>query len=212
MHGLKTVYGLFELVLMNLGLFIFFACGFFKPHMRQHWRHLGPLRAFVKALFVEMYGAPLTIYLASGWFQPRLPGIEWLSHQIDRLLQDLLGLAARPHVGILMILGFLVIAAGSLLVGAAWKRRYRAEQSQTLATGGPYACVRHPLYVGLLTIAFGVLLQCPTLVTLVMFSALVVMYARLAREEEKEAIATFDGAYRDYMNRVPAFIPDWRQP
>ncbi|WP_447954384.1 methyltransferase family protein [Sphingopyxis chilensis] len=111
-----------------------------------------------------------------------------------------------------MILGFFVIAAGSFLVGAAWKRRYRAEHSQALATDGPYASVRHPLYIGLLTIAFGVLLQCPTLVSLVMFSALVVMYTRLARDEEKEAITAFDGAYRDYMNRVPAFIPDLRQP
>lgn len=207
MHGLKIVLGLLELLLMNLGLFIVFASGFFKPHMRKHWRHLGSLPAFLKAFFIEMYGVPMMVYLASGWLQPRLPGVEWLSHRIDRLLQELLGLRAPPHVGILMLLGFPLIVAGILLVVASWKRRYLAGQSQSLATDGPYAYTRHPIYIGLLTIASGVLLQCPTLATLLMFCALVIMYQRLAREEEKEALAAFDGAYLDYMNRVPAFMP-----
>jgi len=34
-----------------------------------------------------------------------------------------------------------------------------------------------------------------------------VMYWRLAKTEEREAIATFGNAYRDYMQRVPGFIP-----
>ena len=39
------------------------------------------------------------------------------------------------------------------------------------------------------------------------FPVLVWMYVRLARQEEQEAIATFDEAYRDYAKTVPAFIP-----
>ena len=210
MHGLETVYGLLELALMNSGLFIFFACGFFKPHARQHWRNLRPARAFFKALFTQMYGVPLAIYLLAGWFQPRLPGVEWISHQTDRFLQDLFGLPSAPHVGLLMILGFLFIAAGATLVVSAWKQRYRAEQSRAMASDGVYAHIRHPIFAGLLILAFGVLLQCPTLITLVMFPVLLVMYVRLAREEESEAVATFGDVYRDYMARAPAFIPKRR--
>jgi protein-S-isoprenylcysteine O-methyltransferase Ste14 len=54
---------------------------------------------------------------------------------------------------------------------------------------------------------FGFLLQWPTLLTLAMFPVLVWMYARLARSEEREAIATFGDSYRRYATRVPAFFP-----
>ena len=53
----------------------------------------------------------------------------------------------------------------------------------------------------------GFLLQGPTILTLLMFPVLLVMYVRLARMEEREAIAEFGDAYRAYMQRVPAFLP-----
>lgn len=54
----------------------------------------------------------------------------------------------------------------------------------------------------------GFLVQWSALLTLTMFSLLVVMYARLARSEEREAPwAAFGDAYRAYMRRVPAFFP-----
>jgi len=40
-----------------------------------------------------------------------------------------------------------------------------------------------------------------------MFPVLVIMYVRLAKIEEREAIAEFGAAYRQYMKKVPAFIP-----
>src|SRR6266511_3463047 len=51
----------------------------------------------------------------------------------------------------------------------------------------------------------GFLLQWPTLLTLVMFPVLVVMYVKLARNEEREALATFGDDYRRYMAGVPGF-------
>ena len=55
----------------------------------------------------------------------------------------------------------------------------------------------------------GFLLQWPTLLTLLMFPILVTMYVRLARREEREAIAEFGSAYTQYMASVPAFFPRW---
>lgn len=53
----------------------------------------------------------------------------------------------------------------------------------------------------------GFLFQWPTLLTFAMFPVLVWMYVRLARSEEQEALAQFDDAYRQYADRVPAFLP-----
>jgi len=59
---------------------------------------------------------------------------------------------------------------------------------------------------------FGFLLQWPTLLTLAMFPMLVWMYARLARAEERDAVASFGDAYRRYAADVPAFIPRLARP
>ena len=206
MHGLKTIYGLVEPAVLNSGLFIFFACGFFQSRTRRHWSMYGPIRAFVTAFFTDMYGVALTIYLVSGWFQPRLPGVEALTHLTDRLFQELLGLSSPPHLGLLMLLGFPFIDAGAILTGSAWAELYRARRERTIASKGVYAHIRHPLYAGLLLVSFGVL-QCPTLATLLMFPVLCVMYVHLARQDERRSVETLGDRYRDYMVRVPPFFP-----
>src|SRR6516164_4601586 len=81
-----------------------------------------------------------------------------------------------------------VICGGFLLVAAAWDVLYRAQRANTVATTGPYAHVRHPQYAGFMLIMFGILLQWPTILTVVMFPILVTMYVRLARREEREAL------------------------
>ncbi len=67
--------------------------------------------------------------------------------------------------------------------------------------------MRHPQYVGFVLVIFGFLLQWPTILTLAMFPVLVVMYLRLARTEEREALAEFGDAYRRYTKTVPPCGP-----
>lgn len=43
-----------------------------------------------------------------------------------------------------------------------------------------------------------------------MFPVLVVMYVRLARREEQDALAEFGAVYRQYIATVPAYIPRFR--
>lgn len=84
---------------------------------------------------------------------------------------------------------------------------YKAQREHRLATVGPYARLRHPQYVGFVLIMLGFLLQWPTLVTLVMLPILVVVYVRLARREEQEALSQFGDAYLVYAKSTPGFVP-----
>jgi protein-S-isoprenylcysteine O-methyltransferase Ste14 len=203
----ERAYGLWSLVVINSLVFIIFAFSFSKPRTPRDWRSFSAFSGFVVALFVEMYGFPLTIYLLSGWLVNRYPGVDLFSHDAGHLWNTLLGWKVNPHFDPLHILSNVLILCGFILLSAAWKVLYEAQRTKTLATTGPYAYVRHPQYDGFILIMLGFLLQWPTLVTLIMFPILVTMYVRLARREEREVLSEFGDEYRRYANRTPAFLP-----
>ena len=200
-------YGLWMLVILNSLVFIIFLYSFAKPQSKRDWRSLGALSAFVVALFTEMYGFPLTIYLLSGWLQSRYPGVDWFAHDAGHLLEMLFGWKANPHFGPFHLLSFALIGGGFWLLAAAWKVLHAAQRTHTLATTGPYARIRHPQYAAFVLIMLGFLVQWPTLLTLAMFPVLVIMYVRLARREEREVAAEFGQRYAEYVVRTPAFVP-----
>jgi methanethiol S-methyltransferase len=200
-------YGLWSLVIINSLVFIIFAFSFAKPQSKRDWRSFGAFSAFLVALFTEMYGFPLTIYLLSGWLSSRFPGTDFMSHDAGHLLEVLFGWKSNPHFGPFHILSNVFIIAGFWLLASAWKVLYAAQRKHELATTGAYARVRHPQYIGFVLIMTGFLLQWPTLVTLVMYPILVVMYALLGKREEREMVAQFGDAYRRYAAEVPAYVP-----
>lgn len=202
-------YGLWSLVVINSLIFIIFAFSFAKPQTERDWRSFGVFSAFIVALFVEMYGFPLTIFLLSGWLSSRFPGVDWLAHDSGHLLEMIFGWKSNPHFGPFHLLSTLFILGGFWLLSAAWKVLYEAQTAHRLATAGPYARIRHPQYVGFVLIMFGFLVQWPTLVTLAMFPILMFMYWRLARREELEMEAAFGAEYASYRDRVPGYWPSW---
>jgi protein-S-isoprenylcysteine O-methyltransferase Ste14 len=206
-HESASAYGLWTLVFLNSLVFIIFAFSFGKPQSPRDWRSFGAFSAFIVALFTEMYGFPLTIYLLSGWLQARYPGIDLMSHDAGHLWSTLFGLKGDPHFGFLHLLSTGVIIAGFFLLGAAWRVLYAAQRAGTLAMGGPYSYVRHPQYVGFILVMLGFLLQWPTLLTLVMFPLLVAMYMHLAHTEEAEVRKTFGPLYDSYAAVTPAWFP-----
>ena len=205
-------YGLWLLVVLNSAVFLIFAFSFFKPNTARDWRTFGAFAAFIVALFVEMYGFPLSIYLMSGWLQTKYPNLDLLSHNSGHLWSTLLGEKGDPHFGPLHIASYVFLGFGFYLLSSAWNVLYHAQRRSALATAGPYARIRHPQYVAFVLILLGFLLQWPTLLTLVMFPILLVMYARLAINEEAEMQQRFGAAFDAYAARTPRFVPSWRRP
>jgi methanethiol S-methyltransferase len=200
-------YGLWSLVIINSAIFIFFALSFFKPRTARDWRTFGTFSAFIVALFIEMYGFPLTIYLLSGWLVRRYPGLDILGHDSGHLWYTLLGLKGDPHTNALHLASNVLIAGGFIVLSAAWRVLLAAQKEGTLATAGPYAYIRHPQYAAFILIMMGFLLQWPTLPTLVMFPILVTLYVRLAYREEREVRGIFGDQWDSYASHTTAFIP-----
>ena len=204
-------YGLWSLVILNSAIFLMFAFSFFKPQTARDWRTFGAFAAFIVALFVEMYGFPLTLYIMSGWLQTNYPGLDLLSHNTGHLWSTLLGEKGDAHFGLLHIASYVVLGSGFYLLSSAWNVLYHAQRHNSLATTGAYARIRHPQYVAFVLILLGFLLQWPTLLTLLMFPILLVMYARLAVTEEAQMRKQFGAEFEAYAARTPRFLPALRR-
>lgn len=208
-HGGQELpaYGLWTLVFINSAVFIIFAFSFFKPKTKRDWRTFGSFSAFIVALFVEMYGFSLTIYLLSGWLARRYPGVDSMSHDAGHIWYRIFGFEGDPHLNPIHILSNVLIVAGFLLLAGAWRVLFKAQKEGKLATSGPYARIRHPQYAAFIVIMAGFLLQWPTLVTLVMFPVLVTVYVRLAHREEREVAAEFGEIWTRYASVTPRWFP-----
>lgn len=207
MNHESSAYGLWSLVILNSLVFIIFAFSFTKPKTARDWRSLGAFSGFVVALFTEMYGFPLTIYLLLPWLSTHFPGVDFLTHDAGHLLEVMFGWKVNPHFGPFHILSYIFIFGGFTMLSSAWGVLYDAQRHRRLAATGLYARMRHPQYVAFVLIMFGFLLQWPTLITLAMFPILAWVYARLAKSEEHDMSAQFGNDYDQYRQHTPSFIP-----
>ncbi len=85
-------------------------------------------------------------------------------------------------------------------------------KSRHLATSGPYAYTRNPLYVGNLVAGLGIVAISNNIwLILYYLAAFSVLYIGTIREEEESLEEKFAGAYRDYVRAVPAFLPSFKK-
>ncbi len=197
-------YGLWPLVMINIALFVGFILSFAKPNTKVEWKSFGLFTSFIVALFVEMYGIPLTIYFLVSLLGNKYPVADPFSHVNGHLLNVFLGIRS-DHGSFLHVLSNVLIFAGAILIANGWKAIYGAKDH--LVTAGPYGYVRHPQYIGFIAVIVGFLIQWPTLVTMVMAPVLIARYLLLAKKEEQNMLRRYAKEYTVYIQKVPAWIP-----
>lgn len=208
-EGISYAYGFWSLVIVNTGLFLFFILSFLTPLKKREWRSMGVTIAFFVALFTEMYGFPLTIYILTAVLGSRYPALNPFSHSSGHLWLAFLG------GGTLMMTVIHLISNGLTIIGFAimwrgWRLIHGAIGG--FVKEGPYAYVRHPQYSGLFIIMIGMLIQWPTIITALMFPVLVFVYYHLSKREEGKMIKIFGEEYKRYMESIPMFIPRLKRP
>lgn len=174
---------------------------YLAPKTWREWAGAGLVQAFIIALYAEMYGLPLTIYLMVRFF-----GID--GAQLDaNLWSTVLGVGELGMM-ISMVIGYALLFVGIGLFAQGWREVYRAQKEKRLATGGLYSLVRHPQYTGLFIALFGEgVVHWPTVFSVALFPVIVLVYWLLARSEERRVLGEFGDEYRAYRRRVPMFIP-----
>ena len=176
------------------------------PGNFKEWRNAGLIQAFIIALYAEMYGFPLTIYLLTSFLGFDIP---WL-HVKGHLWASLFGWGEGMAI-VEMLVGYAFVFLGISLIVRGWKQIYEARKKDELVTGGIYRYMRHPQYTGIYMAIFGQLIHWPTIPTLALFPLIVVAYYTLARKEEKVMIKSFGDEYRAYVKKVPMFFPGWEK-
>ena len=204
MVNFQDHYGNWVLVILMVVIASWIFYRYVAPQSWREWRGAGLMQAFIIALYAEMYGFPLTIYLLTGFVGVDLPLTPFSGH----LWATLLGFGAIGAV-IEMLLGYSFLFFGLYLLIRGWREVYHASREGRLATSGLYGVVRHPQYTGIFLAIFGQLIHWPTILTLALFPLIVWAYIRLARREERSMVEQFGDAYRIYQQRVPMFFPRW---
>ena len=190
-------YAIPMIVIASWGLYHFIA-----PQSWREWAGAGLVQAFIIALYAEMYGFPLTIYVLTGLLGVDIP----LVHNSGHLWATLLGYSENGQT-IEIGIGYAFVLAGLILIIRGWISVYYS--GGRLVTGGVYRVTRHPQYAGIFIAIFGQLVHWPTILTLALAPVIGFAYVRLARREEARLINEFGAAYLEYRRQVPMLVPSW---
>jgi protein-S-isoprenylcysteine O-methyltransferase Ste14 len=185
----------------------------------------------IYALHVLFWGV-FAARLLFGWFSsariadgPRAevtraaPGARFLFHSLTIGLMYLalgLGLsgggaamlfAPKPLVGAAIVLSATGLAAWALLWFRSFRMSARLDRGHELATGGPFAFIRHPIYTSVNLVALSTFLWLPSWPVLAAVILVVIGNDLLARVEEKLLVEAFGDQYRVFMRGRRRFLP-----
>lgn len=192
------LYCLFFLVLFLLGI-----------QRRGEWKQKGMITGFIIALFMEMWGFPLSLFVIT-----TLGGGSPLPYQFDNLVyyftqtrsSNDIAFYSPPSIWLVeytLARGITLLSILPIIFGWFYLRK---NVDSGLVTTGPYSYSRNPQYIGFILFVVGMTLYWPTLITVPMGCLLCFAYYWLARYEEKNLLKTFASEYKEYSEKTPRFI------
>jgi len=94
-----------------------------------------------------------------------------------------------------------------LCIGKNWSARIELKQGHQLIRKGPYAIVRHPIYLGFMMATLGTAIVFAEWSGLLAFALIVAAWGYKARLEESAMTEQFGSEYEQYRRKVKALIP-----
>jgi len=191
-----VVMGQWQVVVVNIAFFISFLVPL-SFRRKANWKEYGLVTAFFVSLFVEMYGIPLTIMLASRAIGPKqIEGLHYV------LVVPFLGVDLAFTIP--MVYGTILMCLGMALIIIGWVTLYKNIKKAKLVTTGIYSFSRNPQYLGFMMVIVGWLIGWPTLLMVIFAPILLYFYYRLCRTEEKE-VSGLPG-YKRYKKEVSLLV------
>jgi protein-S-isoprenylcysteine O-methyltransferase Ste14 len=157
------------------------------------------------AVLVVMFAVRLVPQRTAPGFYPRCAAVAgtFLSVGMVQLPPQELSYALYL-VSLLLIIGGTSLAIyAALILGRSISM---LPEARRLVTGGPYALVRHPLYLGEIVATAGVALQYVSGWALLLLALVCIFQLQRMRYEERVLIRSFP-KYGDYMARTARLMP-----
>jgi protein-S-isoprenylcysteine O-methyltransferase Ste14 len=161
-------------------------------------RTVGPRQWVSRATRARLLLAVLEVTTLAVWFFG-LRG-RWL------LLPDL-DVAVAIAGALLALTGALLAAWAKTKLGRLFSPQLGVQHDHQLVTTGPYAIVRHPIYLGIIDFLVGSALFLNDLGLLLAGMLFVLYFAGQIRVEERQFAAHFGDEWATYAARTPALLP-----
>lgn len=168
--------------------------------LAQRQRRLrGPTVDRWRALLQDPSAVLLSLVVALVFGLSVAEGVAWPPPQHPVALR-LIGLGG-------LVLGFAVAGSANRQIGESWSPSVEKSQEQQLVTSGPYARVRHPLYLAGLLILAGTDLYLGCWRSTIAAVLSLPLLALRIWIEERRLVEHFGEAYRTYQGHTKALIP-----
>ncbi len=179
------------------------------------WAAFGITQRFVGIGHAVKEGAPVAAVPYTGRYSRLVLGVHFFAFGVMYI-----GIGGAVFSGRVpawfpgqRLAGTAVVALGawlmcwSLVYFRSWRFRAQLDPGHELATGGPYALVRHPIYAGMNLLALGTAVWIPTLLTWIAVALMFLGGDLRGRVEERVLTEAFGEQYRTYCARTRRFLP-----